>query len=197
MSYMFHYPNVKWTLLQAEAIGVPQVTAQTPGVKEAELTDLARVLSEAKERHAIDAVYTGALASAYQKTRVEKVCDRLGLRCISPLWGIDPEVHLHNLVSEGFSVMVVSVSALGLGEEWLGRTLGPSSVEELVALGRKYKFHAGLEGGEGETFVLDSPLFFRRIEVRSSVKHWNGDSGYLDITDAVLVEKSRQTAQAA
>jgi ABC transporter with metal-binding/Fe-S-binding domain ATP-binding protein len=189
MSYMFHFPNLKWTALQAESIGVPLLTEETEGVKEEELLDLERALASAKRRFGLEGIYTGALASVYQKTRVESVCGRLSLKCISPLWGTDPETHLHRLVAEGFAVIVVSVSALGLDQTWLGRKLDPSSIDELVALGRKFRFHVGLEGGEGETFVLDAPFFSRRIKILSSEKRWKGDSGYLDITDAVLVPK--------
>ena len=32
MSYMFHFPNLRWTALQAEAMGVPQLTVRTEGV---------------------------------------------------------------------------------------------------------------------------------------------------------------------
>ncbi len=188
-SYMFHYPNVRWTRLQAEAMGVPQVTAPTEGVKEEELGDLEKALGAAKKEFGLEGVYTGALASVYQKSRVERVCGALGLQCVSPLWGVDPESHLRRLARGGFSVMVVSVSALGLDQSWLGRTLGNEAIDDLVALGRKFRFHAGLEGGEGETFVLDAPCFSSRIEVTSSERHWKGDSGYLEIKDAVLVAK--------
>jgi diphthine-ammonia ligase len=83
----------------------------------------------------------------------------------------------------------VSVSALGLDERWLGRSLDAAAIDELAMLGRKFKFHVGLEGGEGETFVLDAPFFSKRIEVQSSAKHWKGDSGFLEITGASLVAK--------
>jgi ABC transporter with metal-binding/Fe-S-binding domain ATP-binding protein len=192
MSYMFHFPNVKWTALQAEAMGVPQVTSPTEGVKEEELKDLQRALSEAKAEFKLEGVYTGALASVYQKSRVERVCGSLGLRCTSPLWGVDPESHLRRIVRDGFSVIVVSVSALGLDQSWLGRALDESSIDELVALGKKFRFHVGLEGGEGETFVLDAPSFSKRIEVLSATPHWRGDSGYLEITRASLVPKTRR-----
>jgi uncharacterized protein (TIGR00290 family) len=86
--------------------------------------------------------------------------------------------------------MVVSVSALGLDQEWLGRVLDDASIDELVALGKKFRFHVGLEGGEGETFVLDSPLFKKRVEVQESTPHWRGDSGYLQISKARLVPKA-------
>ncbi len=190
MSYMFHYPNLRWTALQAEAMGVPQVTARTEGVKEEELADLKRAIMEAKARFSLEGVYTGALASVYQKTRVEKICEAMDLKCLSPLWGVDPEAHLRKLVGDGFSVIVVSVSALGLDQSWLGRELDEDAIRELIGLGKKYRFHVGLEGGEGETFVLDGPPFSRKVEVRSAVRHWRGDSGHLEITDAVLVPKS-------
>ena len=196
-SFMFHFPNLKWTGLQAEAIGVPQVIRDTAGVKEAELSDLKAILNSAKERFDLDGIYTGALASVYQKSRVERLCSELQLRCISPLWGVDPEKHLRMLLHEGFVVQVVSVSALGLGENWLGRTLDEKAIDELVALGSKYKFHIGLEGGEGESFVLDCPLFSKKIEVVSSQKHWRGDSGFLEIREARAVPKLTRTGQAA
>ncbi len=193
-SYMFHFPNVEWTRLQAQAMGVPQVTATTEGVKEEELGDLERALAGAKERFGLEGVYTGALASVYQKSRVEKVCKSLGLGCVSPLWGSDPEGHLRRLVRDGFVVLMVSVSALGLDQSWLGRILDEGAVDELVALGRKFRFHVGLEGGEGETFVLDCPLFKSRVEVLESATHWRGDSGYLQISKARLAPKARRNA---
>jgi diphthine-ammonia ligase len=195
-SYMFHFPNLRWTGLQAEAAGVPQVVGNTAGVKEEELTDLRAVLRSAKERFDLEGIYTGALASVYQKSRVEKVCSELGLECVSPLWSVDPERHLRALLRDGFVVQVVSVSALGLDESWLGRTLDEKAIEELVALGAKYRFHIGLEGGEGETFVLDCPLFSKRIEIVSSEKHWRGDSGFLEIKEARAVPKLNRTGRA-
>ena len=194
---MFHYPNMKWTALQAEAIGVPLHTETTEGVKEEELADLERALSRAKAEHRLEGVYTGALASVYQKTRVEKVCRELGLKCLSPLWGVDPEAHLRRLAAEGFSTVIVSVSALGLDQSWLGRELDDAAVTELVALGKRFRFHAGLEGGEGETFVIDAPIFTQRVEIRSVVRHWKGDSGYLEIVDAALAPKPETRAGAS
>lgn len=194
MSYMFHFPNLKWTNLQAEAMGVPQVVEATTGVKEEELVDLQRAIETAKSNYELDAVYTGALASLYQKTRVEKVCAGLKLRCVSPLWHVDPEIHWRNLLRDGFVVMVSSVSALGLDEAWLGRVMDVPAVKQLVELGAKYRFHIGFEGGEGETFVLDCPLFSKKIEILRSKKQWKGDSGFLEIADARLADKPSRRA---
>jgi ABC transporter with metal-binding/Fe-S-binding domain ATP-binding protein len=189
LSYMFHFPNIRWTRLQAEAMGLPQVLEQTQGVKEEELGDLEKAIRRAESEYSLDGICTGALASVYQKSRVERICERLELQCASPLWGVDPETHLRKLVDGGFVSVVVAVSAMGLTSDWLGRVLDNHSVNELVELSKRYKFHAGLEGGEGETFVLDAPCFRDRVEIRSAEKHWKGDSGTLEITDAALIHK--------
>jgi diphthine-ammonia ligase len=188
-SYMFHFPNLRWTALQAESMSLPQITVDTEGQKEVELEDLRSALKTAKDDYYIEGVYTGALASVYQKSRVDRLCEELGLKGISPLWGIDPRSHLVNLINEGFKVVITGVAGLGLDDTWLGRELDERMVEELTGLQRKYGLHAALEGGEGETFVLDCPLFEKRIEIVSSEKHWNGVNGHLEFLDARLVEK--------
>jgi len=174
---------------------LPQVLEQTQGIKEEELVDLERAIHRAASEYLLDGICTGALASVYQKSRVERICKRLKLQCISPLWGVDPETHLRKLVNEGFVSAVVAVSAMGLTGEWLGRILDHDSVNQLLELSKRYRFHAGLEGGEGETFVLDAPCFKDRIEIHSMEKHWKGDSGSLEITDAALVSKFRKKEQ--
>jgi len=62
-SMMFHHPNAEWTKLQAEAMGLEQVTFETG--KEGELEKLKEVLSAL----GIKGIITGAIASEYQKQR--------------------------------------------------------------------------------------------------------------------------------
>ena len=189
-SYMFHYPNIRWTALQAQAMRLPQVSLETKGVKEDELVDLRKAIETAKRDYSIEGVYTGALASVYQKSRVERICNELGVKAVSPLWHIDQITHLTNIVANHFEVIMTGVAALGLDESWLGRLLDKEAIRDLARLQAKYGVNPGLEGGEGETFVLDCPLFDRRIEILSSRKHWKGDAGYLEILDARLVAKA-------
>jgi diphthine-ammonia ligase len=189
-SYMFHYPNIRWTAMQAQAMHLPQVTLETQGVKEEELADLRQALEIARRDYSIEGVYTGALASVYQKSRVERICEELGVKGVSPLWHVDPVTHLTNIVASRFEVIMTGVAALGLDESWLGRALDKEAIRDLARLQAKYGVNPGLEGGEGETFVLDCPLFDRRIEVVSSKKHWKRDAGYLEILDARFVAKA-------
>ncbi|MDA4129018.1 MAG: diphthine--ammonia ligase [Thaumarchaeota archaeon] len=188
-SYMFHHPNVKWTGLQAQSIGVPHLIVETEGVKEVELEDLSRALRTAKDDFGIQGIYTGALASVYQKTRVERISGELGLEAVSPLWHLDPEKHLQNLLAQKFEVIFTAVAALGLDEKWLGRILDDDAIQELVNLHSKYGVNVGLEGGEGETLVTDCPIFGSKLEIQESEKVWKGDHGYLRITKVRLLPK--------
>ena len=54
---------------------------------------------------------------------------------------------------------------------------------------KKRNIHPFLEGGEGETAVLDAPFFKQRILIKDSEIASKGDTAELMIRDAVLAEK--------
>jgi len=182
-SFMYHYPNMHIMPLYAKACGIPLVLESTCGEEEKELDDLERALSGLE----VDAVCTGAVASVYQKTRIERVCSSLGLDVFSPLWGCNPEATLLEM-AQCMHIIVAGVSAMGLEREWLGRTLDTEAVHEMIQLSERYGIHPMGEGGEYETLVLDAPFFSRRIEVVSARSTWERDSGTY-IVDARLGEK--------
>ena len=183
-SYMFHYPNLTFTQLQAEAMGIPQTIEYTRGEKELELEDLRAAVA----RHAseADGILTGAIASTYQRTRVERIAESLGLEALSPLWGREPIELLREIVKSRFIAIVTAVSAAGLDERWLGRVLDEAAVSELEQLWLRYGVHPCGEGGEMDTFVISCPLFKKSIKIKSYEKEWRGDSGYLHIREAYL-----------
>jgi ABC transporter with metal-binding/Fe-S-binding domain ATP-binding protein len=186
---MFHFPALKWTKLQAEAIGIPQVAIQTVGEKESELKDLSEGLQQLKKLYGIEGIVAGAITSEYQRTRLDNICDGLGLKSFAPLWHKNQQQLVKEQIESGFETIVTSCNALGLDSEWLGRKLGAKELEELVKLNKRYGLNVALEGGEAETFVLWAPMFKGRLAIVRSVPHWQGDSGYLELED-VRLEKS-------
>lgn len=188
-SWMFHRPGVEWTHLQATAVGIPQVTAKTSGVKEEELTALRQSLSRLVTTHGIECVVTGAIASEYQKSRVDRICDQLGLRSVAPLWGIDPERLLAEQIQMGFEFILSACMAMGLNQSWLGRVIDSAALNELKSLRKRYGIHLAFEGGEAETFVTDAPIFANRIRILEADPIWKADAGYLNIVRADLVQK--------
>lgn len=189
-SLFFHYPNAYCTIYQAECLALPLISTKAHcESKEKELDALERAFSEAKQTFAIDGVVTGGLASKFQQENFQKICDKAGLQYYSPVWNVDQREYMYDLLENNFVIMIVGVSAGGLDERWLGRILDPSSLKELEGLSKKHGFSIAFEGGEAETFVLDCPIFKKRIEVRNAEKHWDGVRGYYEILDAVTNSK--------
>jgi ABC transporter with metal-binding/Fe-S-binding domain ATP-binding protein len=188
-SWMFHFPALRWTGLQAEAIGIPQVTIPTQGLKEKELEDLTVGLERIRKSLGIEAIVSGALESEYQRTRLDNVCEKLGLRSFAPLWHKEQEHLVREEIESGFGIIITACSALGFDEKWLGRKLGLAELAELVRLRKRYGLSVAFEGGEAETFVLSGPVFKKRLLLVRFTPHGSGDSGYLDL-DEVRLEGS-------
>jgi len=166
-SYMFHTPSIKETKKQAQVMNLPLLVQRTKGEKEKELKDLEIAIKIAKQDYEIQGVVTGAIQSVYQASRVQKICDKLGLDCINPLWGKNELEYLRELIDNDFKVAIVGVFAEGLDEKWLGRIIDDRFVQDVKELHSKYKIHIAGEGGEFETFVLNCPLFDKELEVKS------------------------------
>lgn len=184
-SWMYHSAALDLVDLSAEALGIPLVKGRSSGVKEEEV----EALYEALRGLNVEVVVSGVIASNYQRSRIEAVCRRLGLRSYAPLWGVDEEGYLRGLIEEGYEVIFVSASALGLDESWLGRRLDEEALEELKRLKRRYGVSLALEGGEAETLVLNSPIHRRRLVIEEAFKEWRGRSGVLRVTKASLADK--------
>ena len=187
-SYMFHVPNIHVTDLLAEALDIPIISAVTPGVKEEELEDLKREFEKLKSL-GIEAIYTGALYSVYQKSRIEKLGSEVGLKIVSPYWHVDELEYMREIVSLGFKVIICGVAAWGLDESWLGRVIDDDVIDELVKLNEKYQVNIAFEGGEAETLAIDGPIFKKRLKILKDKKEWHLDSGVYIIEDAILEEK--------
>ena len=137
----------------------------------------------------VECVYTGALYSQYQKSRIEKLGWEVGLEIISPYWHVDELEYMHEIVSLGFKIIISGVAAWGLDETWLGRLIDDEAIDELVKLNEKYQVDIAFEGGEAETLAIDGPIFKKRVKILKDRKEWHHDSGVYIIEDAVLEEK--------
>lgn len=181
-SWMYHSVNIHLADKLSEAIGIPLTKRITKGEKEEELKDLKNVLSELD----IDGVVSGAIASEYQRTRIEKICYELRIKSFTPIWHKDQELILRNQINAGFKIAVVGVFAYGFDETWLGRIVSQESVDELVRLREKYSINIAGEGGEFETLMLDGPLFKKKLVLDEVLKEWKRDHGVLKVKKARL-----------
>jgi diphthine-ammonia ligase len=181
-SWMFHSINIQLTDLLAKALGIPLVKRTTNGEKETELSDLKQLLQGLE----IDGVISGAIASEYQRTRIEKICDELGIKSFTPLWHKNQELLLRDQIKAGFHIIVVGVFAQGFDESWLGKTIDEETIDALVTLNKKNGVNIAGEGGEFETLVLYGPLFSQNLIIDESIKEWKRDSGVFQVKNAHL-----------
>lgn len=184
-SWMFHFPNIHLTSLFAEAVELPLVKAKTSGVKEKELNDLERLLANLD----VEGVVSGAISSQYQRSRIEKICKKLNLKSVVPLWKEDPIKLLKELIYLDFKVVITGVYAYGFNQSWLGRRIDSTTLNDLVELNKKHQVSPVGEGGEYETLVLDAVFFKKKIQLLQVERVWENHSGFLLVKKAKLVKK--------
>ncbi len=188
-SYMFHTPNIDLVDLQAESMNIPLIITTTKGEKEKELDDLEQAIAKAKNDFGIEGVLTGAVASQYQASRVQRICAKLDLWAMNPLWQINQIALLYELLEKKFEVIISGVFGYPLDQTWLGKTIDEDRIEKLKELQQQLGLNPAGEGGEIETLVVDCPLFAKRIKVQESRVEYENHAGVFHITKAELEAK--------
>jgi ABC transporter with metal-binding/Fe-S-binding domain ATP-binding protein len=180
-SYMFHTPTILKVGRQAEVMNIPLILQKTKGQKEKELKDLENAIKNAKTDFDIESVVTGSVESAYQASRVQRICDNLNLDCFNPLWQKDQFGLLKDLIKNKFKIIITGVFAYPLNETWLGREINYQFIQEVTSLNKKYKINPAGEGGEYETFVLNCPLFTHKLKIKDEHIHGKNNAWKMEI----------------
>lgn len=163
---MSHGLDSKLMVAQSQALGIPliqrEVTWDTyeDGFKAA--------VMELKQMGAEGAVFGDIEDVPGHEGWVNRVCSEVGITPIKPIWGLNRERILIDFLDEGFEAIVVEVKADLFGEEWLGRKVNKSFIEDLREFRNTRDFDICGELGEYHTFVTDGPIFKRRIKILDS-----------------------------
>ena len=165
-------------------------------VKEREVEDLEGLLAEVLRRFPqVKAVSSGAVLSSYQRERVERVCQRLGLVSLAYLWQRDQTDLLQEMLRRGMKAVLVKVASLGLLPRDLDlKPLSPAHLTRFRKLHAEFGFHVCGEGGEYETLTLDCPLFARALSFSRARTVIHTDDphtpvAYLSILEHSLIDK--------
>ncbi|CAA0823929.1 endoribonucleases [Striga hermonthica] len=170
-SYMYQTVGHQIIVSYAECMGIPLFRRRiqgstrhhglsynmTPGD---EVEDMFILLKEVKRQiPSVNAVSSGAIASDYQRLRVESVCSRLGLVSLAYLWKKDQSLLLRQMIQSEIIAITVKVAAIGLDpSKHLGKEIAQLECH-LHKLKGLYGINVCGEGGEYETLTLDCPLF--------------------------------------
>lgn len=125
-------------------------------------------LQELKEKYVVTHAVFGDIDLQAHRDWEEKVCNTADLKAVLPLWQQDRRSLVMQMLDSGIQTMIVSCNAL-MGASFIGKTLTPTLIDELEALG----VDACGENGEFHTLVYDCPLFKHplAIQVKQVLEH--------------------------
>jgi diphthine-ammonia ligase len=186
-SMMFHTPNLSMVALQAQAWGKANRMVEVKGPSEDdETTAVHDALAGAR-----GPVVSGAIASAYQWSRLQSVTFSVGRPLYAPLWGKDPGRVVREEVGAGLDIRLVHLAAEPLTPELLGRALDLDMVREIERRSRDVRpVHVAGEGGEYETLVTDVPDWSHRLVLDRVEAEYMGSTSRLIVRQAHLEPKS-------
>jgi len=191
-SQLLHFPAIELTKLQSKTLKISQITSTLDSNELAEEMDALKILlKRAKQDFQIEGLVHGGISSEFQKKCFEKICEKIDLKIITPLWKINAREYMNDLIDSKFKFILTSVSSGGLDETWLGKIISADDISELDKLSTKYGFNLNFEGGEAETFVIDCPLYSYPIKITKSKVVWDGYIGRFEIEDAHLDSNAR------
>lgn len=175
----FHGFEGRLLKFQADLIGIPLAQREvSPDMKKYE-EEFKAAVNELRGKD-INSMVFGDIYLLEHESWIERVCKDLNIKALEPLWNNSPENIIEEFINSGFKAIIVSCKADIMGEEFLGRYIEKSLVEEL----KKRGICPCGENGEFHTLVVDGPIFKRPIKIieaepiikESFWKHW-----FLDI----------------
>jgi len=183
----FHMISTELLDAQSEALGIP--ITKMPTTPETYEQQFKKALREAKAKGA-QGIVTGDIFDVAQHEAgwLERICANVGLTPVKPLWHRDTTQVLNEFINVGFKAIVVRVKTAVLGMEYLGRTIDTQFFNDLKKLGN---VDLCGEYGEYHTFVIDGPIFKKKIEIQETKTSTINGWGRLEITKFALKPKTK------
>jgi diphthine-ammonia ligase len=177
---------------QAQAIGVPLVQGE---VRWDTIDQFLKTSIRSLKKKGVEGLVFGVVPPHFPLDTTEKlreyktlvahkewmnrICQELDVKPMTPLWENNPEQILKDLVAKGFESIILVVDSKYFGEEWLGRKIDQDFLNAAYELKKERGVHIG--GSGYHTLVLDGPLFKKSLKIIKSRKIWKHGYGVLEI----------------
>ncbi|MDP2938857.1 MAG: diphthine--ammonia ligase [Candidatus Omnitrophota bacterium] len=159
----FHGIEGKLLKLQAELIGIPLVQREVTADMQKYEEEFKQAVTELKTQGIRKMVF-GDIYLLDHINWVERVCKELDIDPIEPLWNISPVAIIEEFVNLGFKAIIVSCQADKFDKDFVGKEVDKDLINEL----KSRNICPCGENGEFHTFVIDGPIFKRRIKIVES-----------------------------
>ncbi len=143
---------------QAKSIGIPLLKVRvTEGTNNEYESEMESVLLKVKSE-GIDNVIFGDIFLEDLRVYRENNLGRIGMKGVFPLWKMDTKILIKDFIRQKFKTIICCTNDGYLGEEWAGKEIDNSFLEELSDI-----VDPCGEYGEYHTFCYDGPLFKDKI----------------------------------
>lgn len=186
--YLFHFATVEHTPELAKILGIKQILI---GCDVADPVKEAEIIKNIVAKNKVDAVVLGGVG--LQETQIKSLQNALmplGIEVFASHAGLDSYNLLKEMIDKGYEIIITEVASDGLDERHLGFRLNKETFDYFCKLSVKYGFEILGEGGYYNSLVVDGPIFSKKIELGKSKKVMNGSSGYLEVENVNVAEKT-------
>ena len=160
---------------QSEALGIPLVARQSSW--EDYEDNVLSVIRRFKEQ-GIECGVFGDIDLEGHLEWVERVCSAEAIRPYEPLWKEARQDILKEFMELGFEATVIVTKQGFLNKSFLGRTLDPKVIADMVEAG----IDASGEEGEYHTVVTDGPIFSSPVNLQEKGRMLRDGYWFLDVT---------------
>ncbi|MBI2670873.1 diphthine--ammonia ligase [Candidatus Woesearchaeota archaeon] len=187
--FLFHYATVEHTSKIAQIIGLKHYLLSCDFADSKRESNLIR---DFVLEHKVEALVLGG--TGLQITQIKSLQDALhayGIEVFAAHAEFDHDKIMEDMLEQGYKIVITQVATDG-GGKWLGKEITKENFNELKADSLKYGFHIGFEGGYMDTFVLDAPIFNKKLNIVKSRKVMEDKySGHLIIEELTTTDKIR------
>lgn len=173
--------------LQAKSIGIPLIKLRVQEPYEQGYREAIKKLVEM----GIEGIVTGDIyvVDDYHGPWMEKVTEGQNIELIMPLWEQNTTEVLDEEIASGFKSIFTCLVKDRFTEEWLGRELNETSVNDLKKLAKETNMDPAGENGEYHTMVIDGPTYKQPIEITKISKEKSDTRLYIKINEYSLKAK--------
>jgi len=166
---------------QAESIGIPLLKVRvTEGTNNEYERQMEKVLLQAKSE-GINNVIFGDIFLEDLRLYRENNLAKVGMKGVFPIWKTDTTALISDFVNLQFKTVVCCTNDGYLGEEWMGREIDSSFIEQLPA-----NVDPCGENGEFHTFCYDGPVFRKKIDFTIGEKVYKPLENEMDNISSVI-----------
>ena len=167
-------------------MGIPLVQRQTTGDNyEVEFKNMLHTF----KREGVEGGIFGDIDFEEHRQWIKRVCQEADIIPHLPLWGESQDKVMRDFIDLGFKAIIVATKSDLFGEEWLGREIDQDFIRHLGELRETKDITPCGEAGEYHTFVIDGPLFKKRVEILETKNVWRDEHWFLEISDIELRTK--------